>query len=84
MSGNRYFLDTNAIVSLLAGDLVVLELLNGADLVSISVICELEFLSFPKLWEEDRLLFHQFKERVQVVDLLSEDESLKNQILKDL
>ncbi len=81
MSGKRYFLDTNAIVSLLAGDQTLLTLLKEADLVAISVICELEFLSFPELSKEDRKLFLNFKERVQVVDLSSADESLKTLIL---
>ena len=47
MSGNRYFLDTNAIVQLLAGNPDVIDILSGASYIAISVICELEFLSFP-------------------------------------
>ena len=81
MSGKRYFLDTNAIIQLLAGNSTILELLKTADHVATSVICELEFLSFPDLPEEDRQLFRLFKERVQVVDILSDDDFLKNHIL---
>lgn len=40
MNGRRYFLDTNAIVALLAGNRMLLELLNQADYVATSVICE--------------------------------------------
>lgn len=80
MSGRRYFLDTNAIIQLLAGNQHLLELLNQADYVATSIICELEFFSFSNLPDEDRELFHKFRELVRVVDLCSSDEKLKEQI----
>ena len=80
MNGKRYFLDTNAIIQLLAGNQVLLELLTGAEFIGTSVICELEFLSFPNLSDEDRLLFQEFRARIYMVDLSSADERLKNRI----
>lgn len=82
MSGKRYFLDTNAIVALLAGNTNLLEILNKADHVATSVICELEYLAFPGLLDEDKELFEQFREKVNVVDLISGDRELKKQILR--
>ena len=38
MNGRRYFLDTNAVVSLLAGNRTLLEMLNQADYVATSVM----------------------------------------------
>ena len=82
MNGKRYFLDTNAIVQLLAGNRTLLELLNRADYVATSVICELEYFAFPDLPDEDKDLFEQFRVKVQVTDLCSDDVQLKEQILQ--
>ena len=82
MSGNRYFLDTNAIVALLSGNRTLLKMLNQADYVATSVVCELEYLAFSDLPNEDKELFEQFREQVYVTDLCSEDTQLKEQILQ--
>lgn len=81
MSGKRYFLDTNAIIQLLVGSRELLELLNQADYVATSVICELEYLAFPGLADEDKALFEQFSEQVEVTHLCSGDIQLKKLIL---
>lgn len=81
MSGKRYFLDTNAIIQMLAGSRELLELLNQAEYVATSVICELEYLAFPDLSDEDKILFEQFSEQVEVTDLCSGDIQLKKLIL---
>jgi predicted nucleic acid-binding protein len=82
MSGKRYFLDTNAIVQLLAGNRNLLKMLNQADYVATSVICELEYLAFPDLADEDKELFEEFRKKVCVTDLCSGDSQLKEQILR--
>lgn len=82
MSGKQYFLDTNAIVALLAGNQTLLELLNNADYVATSVICELEYLAFPDLAEEDKELFEEFRSKVHVADLCSGNALLKKTILQ--
>ena len=79
MSGRRYFLDTNAIVQVLAGNSELLALLSNAEYVATSIICELEFLSLP---EEDSMLFQQFTKRIEMVDLTSGNLPLKNRILE--
>lgn len=80
MSGSRYFLDTNAIVKLLEGNSQLLRLLNGADYIATSVICELEFMSFPQLGKEDKLLFSKLAERIEIVDLVHTDTQLMSEI----
>ncbi|MEN8255393.1 MAG: PIN domain-containing protein [Verrucomicrobiota bacterium] len=82
MNGRRYFLDTNAIVQVLAGNGGLLTLLSDAEYVATSIICELEFLSFPSLPKEDILLFQRFKKRVEMIDLASDDLPLKDRILE--
>ena len=77
MSGKRYFLDTNAIVQLLAGNKNLKNILNEADYVATSVICELEFLSLPALPNEDKELLDNLLLLIEVIDLSTDDEKLK-------
>jgi tRNA(fMet)-specific endonuclease VapC len=82
MSGNRYVLDTNAIVALLQGNLQLIELLKDADWLGVSVISQIEFLVFPGLTQEDRQIFEQFLQRVQVLGLVAIDAVLINKIIE--
>jgi predicted nucleic acid-binding protein len=82
MSGSRYFLDTNAIIQLLAGNQGILTVLNQAEYVATSVICELEFLAFPDLSDDDKELFEQLKVQIRVTDVRSGDTQLKQKILE--
>lgn len=81
MSGNRYLLDTNAIISLLRGNQPLVALLNDAPWVGISVISKLEFLAFPQLSHADRELFAELETRVDVVGLPSDDRQLLDTIV---
>ena len=69
MNGERYLLDTNAIIAVLRGDEPVLERLRKAQWVGISILSQIEFLAFPDLPDQDKLCFAQFLERVEVVGL---------------
>ncbi len=81
MSGKRYLLDTNAIVSLLQGNQRLVALLDDAAWTGISVIAKLEFLAFPRLSKADRELFAEFESRVEVVGLPAGDRSLLDAII---
>lgn len=81
MSGNRYLLDTNAIVALLQKDPNLIRLLQSADWVGISVISQIEFLAFSGLSEADKQLFQQFLLRVEIIDLSSQNRILIKQII---
>jgi predicted nucleic acid-binding protein len=77
MSGNRRFLlDTNAVVSLLAGNRQLTQQLEAAEYVGISVVTYLEFLAFAGLSDNDRICFTKFCSRIEVVALAHEDTSL--------
>ena len=82
MNGKRYFLDTNAIVQLLAGNPDVADILQDASHIFTAVICELEFLAFPKLSQQDKRLLGEFIKRVTVIDVCSSDRRLKEKLLE--
>lgn len=67
MRGERYLLDTNAIIALLQGNEQLIELLQDAEWIGISIISQIEFLVFPALNEADRQLFNDFLQRVEIV-----------------
>jgi tRNA(fMet)-specific endonuclease VapC len=82
MSGNRYLLDTNAIVALLQGEVFLVQLLQNADWVGISLISQIEFLVFSGLSQSDRDLFQQFLQRVEVMGLAASDSTLVESIIE--
>jgi tRNA(fMet)-specific endonuclease VapC len=82
MSGSRYLLDTNAIVAVLQGNSQLLQLLQNADWIGISIISKIEFLAFSRLSQADRQLFEQFIQRVEVVSLTASDPMLIDQIIQ--
>jgi tRNA(fMet)-specific endonuclease VapC len=82
MSGNRYLLDTNAVIALLSGNPEVAQLVRGADWLGISIITQLEFLAFAGLSQDDRDLFIEFAERVKIVGLVASNTELLNQAIE--
>ena len=76
MSGSRLLLDTNAVVLLLRGEGGLEDSLRSAQWVGISIVSYLEFLSFPRLVAQDRVLFAEFCERVETVGLAMSDVDL--------
>ncbi|MDP8933551.1 MAG: type II toxin-antitoxin system VapC family toxin [Cyanobacteriota bacterium] len=82
MSGNRYVLDTNAIVALLQGNIQVIKLLKDADWLGVSVISQIEFLVFPGLTQDDCQIFEQFLQRVEVLGLVAIDAVLIDKIIE--
>lgn len=71
MSGTdlQYLFDTNAVVALFRGNVFLQNLAHEAQWIGVSIITQLEFLSFPGLTESDELLFMRFAERVDIVNL---------------
>lgn len=82
MSGSRYLLNTNAIVALLQGNIHLIQLLQNANWIGISVISQIEFLVFPGLAESDRQLFQEFRQRVDVIDLTTNNAALMHKIIE--
>ena len=82
MNGNRYVLDTNAIVALLQGNTQLVQLLQSANWIGISVISQIEFLVFSGLTQSDLELFQQFIRRVEIVGLAAGDPVLVDKIIE--
>jgi predicted nucleic acid-binding protein len=81
MNGERYLLDTNAIIALLQGNLRLVQRLQTAVWVGISIISQLEFLAFTELSESEYQAFNQFLQRVEIIGLSSEQPRLIEQII---
>ena len=71
MNGNSLLLDTNAVLCVLAGDETLASFLNGKDLF-LSVISELELLSFKKLTPKETKIITSFINELKVENI-SED-----------
>jgi predicted nucleic acid-binding protein len=83
MSGKlRVILDTNAVVSLLAGNRDLALMLEQADYIGISIVTYLEFLAFDGLSDADRDCFAAFCKLVHVVPLSLNDSGLLEQALE--
>jgi len=82
MSGNRYILDTNAVISLLGGNQKLVALLTEAVWVGMSVINKLEFLSFPTISKNDIFLFDSLLTNVDVIPVSDKDSQLIDEIIK--
>ena len=81
MSGERYLLDTNAIVFLMRGDQPLHQRLRQAEWVGISILSHIEFLAFPNITEQDRKTFQQFSDGVDVVGLDRTEGALIDRIV---
>jgi hypothetical protein len=60
MSGNRYLLDTNAVVALLKGTSNLEPLVADAEWLGVSIVSVLEFLVFEGLSENDCSVLQKF------------------------
>ena len=76
MNGSRYLLDTNAVIQLLAGNSSVRKMVEDCDFLAVSIISQLEFLSYPDLTEDEKLAFSEFLESVAIFDLTASDSAL--------
>jgi predicted nucleic acid-binding protein len=74
MNGNSLLLDTNTVLYLLAGDETLAEFLNGKKLY-ISIISELELLSYKQLTTKDIKILNAFISELQIVNI---NQDVKN------
>jgi len=82
MNGNKFFLDTNAIIALLKGNSFIEDILSKAEWIGISCISIIEFLAFPNLDPDDKILFQTLIKRVEVIGISNDIlwlEKLANQ-----
>ena len=76
MENKRYLLDTNALIALLSGNFQLVSLLNDAEWIGISILNQLEFLSYKNLSDRDKTLFLSFIKRIEVVDVAKNNPDL--------
>jgi tRNA(fMet)-specific endonuclease VapC len=80
MNGNRYLLDTNAIISLLNGNASLSDLLRSSEWVGVSLISKLELFSFPRITAKETLLIKKFLLKIEIINII-DDEEMVNQII---
>ena len=78
MNGNKILLDTNAVLYLLNGDETLAVFLAGQE-ICISVITEIELLSFRKITEAERKKLVHFISLIQVLPL---NDQVKNHAIE--
>ena len=74
MSGINYSFDTNALIYFFKGNPNLRPFI--ATPICLSVIAVMEFLSFPNIQEEDKVLLSTFLKEVEVIDLTMSNTSL--------
>ena len=78
MSGNKYLLDTNAVLYILNGDKVLAELLNGEKLY-VSIITEMELLSYRDITAKEKQQIKNFLAGFIIVQI---DDEIKDQTIE--
>jgi len=78
----RLLLDTNSIIALLNENAAVIDAIDSADNIFISIINELEFKSFSNLSLNDIKLFDAFVSNVNVLDLQASNINLINKTIE--
>jgi len=78
MSGNKFLLDTNAVLYILNGDEALAELLNGQKLY-ISIISEMELLSYKNITAKERQQIKNFLTDFVIVNI---DDEIRDQTIE--
>lgn len=81
MSGNKYILDTNAVIYLLNGDKQFSSMLSTARWIGISIISYVEFLAFENISDNDKSLFDEFLKKINTVNISIENEDIISKII---
>ena len=81
MNGNKLLLDTNAVLYVLAGDETLAAFLNGKDLY-LSIISELELLSYKKLSPKEHKAISAFLSELKIENITEDVKKNAIQIRK--
>ena len=82
MSGNKLLLDTNAVLYLLNGDETLADFLEGKELY-ISIITELEILSYKKITEAEQLKISEFLGELIIINIINEIKKITIELRKN-
>ena len=80
MSGNKIMLDTNALGPYLDGKFAK-EYVKPKEIISISIISKLEFLSNPQLTPKNKFFFEEFCELAEIYSVSNKNVDLTNQVI---
>ena len=69
MSGDKYILDTCTVINFLSGKKNFSSNIQQADLIGVSIITEIEFLSSKHLSDQDIAKFKEFLKFIEVFDI---------------
>ena len=78
MNGNKILLDTNAVLYLLNGDETLAGFLAGQE-ICISIITEIELLSYRKITDPERKQISRF---ISLIEVLPLNEQVKEQAIE--
>lgn len=79
---SRFFLDTNAVISLFAGNRKIADLVASAEWIGISIITKLEFLSYEKITPEEEETFLEFCSKISVENIENENKNFLMECVK--
>ena len=82
MSGNKFILDTNIVLYILAGDEVLAELLDGQELY-LSVISEMELLSYKKITKSEMQKIKTFLKDFFIIEINEQVKTVAINIKRD-
>ncbi len=68
MNGNKLFIDTNIILYLLGGDITLAEMLNQKQ-IYISIVTELELLSFRDITKKEENVIREFVNQCKIINI---------------
>ncbi len=71
MNGNKLLLDTNAVLYVLGGDKTLASFLNGKELY-LSIISELELLSYKKITQKETQSISLFLKELKIENITAE------------
>lgn len=81
MNGNKLLLDTNAVLYLLGGDETLASFLNGKELY-LSIISELELLSYQKITQKEAKAVNAFLSELKIENISDEIKKTTIEIRK--
>jgi predicted nucleic acid-binding protein len=77
MNGNKYLLDTNAVLYILGGDKTLSDFLFGEELY-LSIISEMELLSYKNITDDEKRSIEDFLKELIIINI---NEKIKQQTI---
>ena len=79
MSGTKYLFDTNTLINFFKGNPALQPFINVP--LCISIVSVIEFLSFPRIENEHKILLDIFLKKADVIDLTLNNTALIDRVI---